>query len=289
MAPADEWNDETGPPIPLGPTEGLEFEPVIPPKPVKRRRGLKLFILIAVLGGTGYGGWLYMDKQKAKSPVRDVPLVRADFGPVKIRPANPGGMQVPDQDKLVYDEINKSGERQKVERLLPSAEEPKPLPAPPPPIPGDMQDTQQAQTAPPQAEVPTRDEVQSAAPPAPPPPAPPAPPPVTTSAPSAPVLSAAPVAPTISTSLPSSKGYQIQLAAARSRELAESEWKRLKSKHGDLLEGLAPIIVRADLGPEKGIYFRLRAGPAGNEGAARDLCGRLSDRKVGCLVIKPQG
>ena len=81
--------------------------------------------------------------------------------------------------------------------------------------------------------------------------------------------------------------YLIQLAAARSSQGARTEWDRLKAKHGDLLGTLGLTVTKADLGPGKGIFYRLRAGPLVSENAARALCRQLAQRKVGCLIIKP--
>lgn len=49
-------------------------------------------------------------------------------GPAKVPPAEPGGLEVPNQDKLVYNRLNRRGDDKKVERLLPPPESPLPLP-----------------------------------------------------------------------------------------------------------------------------------------------------------------
>src|SRR5579883_3447387 len=58
----------------------------------------------------------------------DIPLLRADPHPFKVKPAAPGGMVIPDQNMLVYGERHDT-----VEHLLPPPEAPMPRPAPPPP------------------------------------------------------------------------------------------------------------------------------------------------------------
>ena len=78
-------------------------------------------------------------------------------------------------------------------------------------------------------------------------------------------------------------------AAVRSRERANSEWTRLKRKHGDLLADYSLNVVRVDLGPTKGIFYRLRAGPIAWEDVAKSLCENLIKRKVGCLIVRPGG
>ncbi len=84
------------------------------------------------------------------------------------------------------------------------------------------------------------------------------------------------------------KAYLVQLAAARSSQGARTEWERLKAKHEDLLGNLGLTVTKADLGPGKGVFYRLRAGPLVSENAARALCRQLAQRKVGCLIIKPK-
>jgi cell division septation protein DedD len=80
--------------------------------------------------------------------------------------------------------------------------------------------------------------------------------------------------------------FLVQLAAVRSVERATIEWSRLRRKHPDLLKGLSLVVTKADLGPEKGTFYRLRAGPIAKETEAKTLCTRLSRRKIGCLVVR---
>ena len=93
--------------------------------------GLKLFLYFAVVFAAGAGaGRYYMGTQFFAADGSEVPLIRADRGPVKVRPISPGGMEVPDRDKLVYDRMQGNGERPQVERLLPAPETPLPPPRP---------------------------------------------------------------------------------------------------------------------------------------------------------------
>jgi cell division septation protein DedD len=55
----------------------------------------------------------------------EVPLVAAPEGEEKVEPEDPGGMEVPHQDKLLLNQEG-SGEDGQVERLLPPPEEPRP-------------------------------------------------------------------------------------------------------------------------------------------------------------------
>ncbi len=54
----------------------------------------------------------------------EVPVITAEKAPAKIRPENPGGMQVPNQGRLVYGVVDGSATQPRIERLLPSPEKP---------------------------------------------------------------------------------------------------------------------------------------------------------------------
>ena len=87
--------------------------------------------------------------------------------------------------------------------------------------------------------------------------------------------------------VPSAAGaFRIQLGALDSAAAAEAEWRRLRRRHGDLLEALRSRIQRADLGA-KGVFYRLQVGPLAGAGRAKGLCKTLARRNVRCLVITP--
>ena len=63
------------------------------------------------------------------------------------------------------------------------------------------------------------------------------------------------------------------------------EWKRISGKNADVFEGLSPVVTQAEV-PDKGTYYRLRAGPVADKAAAEQLCATLSSRNVGCIVVR---
>lgn len=72
---------------------------------------------VAVFAGIVW--YAYQTRERGGEP----PLVAAAEGPAKVRPEEPGGLEVPDQDKLVYEEA--AGEAvAEAEELLPPPEEP---------------------------------------------------------------------------------------------------------------------------------------------------------------------
>ncbi len=284
MVPPEQSRDEIVP----DPSEALEFEAVSRAKP--RRQGLWLGVAaVFVVAAAGAGWWLYGDKLTGGEHA-DVPVIHAPEGPVKVRPETPGGMNIPDRDKLVYDRMKGGVEEPRVERLLPPPELPKTPPAPvaepepepvaeaePQPETLVAEETPQEPAKPrklepgkvEQIKPPVKKEVKK-------------PEPVAPAETAKPVKKAAPE--------PVKKAsYQIQIAAVRSRETAQAEWKRLQKKHRDLLGRYSLNVVRVDLGANKGIFFRLRAGPIADESAAKALCENLSKRKVGCLIVRPGG
>ncbi len=89
------------------------------------------------------------------------------------------------------------------------------------------------------------------------------------------------------TEVATTPAYRVHLASFRQRETAESEWRRLLKTHGDVLADLIPTVRRVDLGSDKGIYYRLHAGPLADTEAAKSLCRKLAKRQVRCLVTPP--
>ena len=282
-----------------------------------------------VLGGIWLG---FGDKIMGMIGVSDdaVPVITADPAPVKVRPENPGGMNVPNQGRLVYGVVDGTSSQPRVERLLPSPEKPVEVDDV---LKRGVPETSQvvAETAPrgsadtsgapmrleggaPVADTPSAADVAALKQPAPAlaptespsssgvaPPVPSAPPspvvkadPVATpKAAPAPATTQTEISTNTATPAPPSPGgdisnsYRVQLAASRSEKAVESEWDRLRRRHVDLLGELRLQVTRIDLGATKGVFYRLRAGPLANEAAAKTLCERLKQRKLGCLVVKP--
>jgi hypothetical protein len=82
------------------------------------------------------------------------------------------------------------------------------------------------------------------------------------------------------------KPYGIQTGSFRAPESARSEWKRLGKKHPELLGDMVLRVQKTDLGT-KGIWYRLQAGPLPNKATAADLCGLLMKRgEKYCITVK---
>lgn len=242
--------------------------------PYRPERRLPKFLLSGAVMAVFAGGLWFAYHEGTRHPAvataGGVPLIRADQHPDKIKPNQPGGMQIPDQNVSIYDE--KPGAAP-VEKLLPPPEKPLPRPAPEPP----------AAPAPAAASATEAQPTPAASNPAAMPP-PPQVAPAQTPAAAAPP---SPARPTRSaTTIPARSGaVQVRLASVRTPEAARSEWARLKRDNADLLGNLSGVAVRTDLG-EKGIYYRVEAGPFDSTAAAERVCSELKKRGLGCILAR---
>lgn len=104
-------------------------------RPTTSKGGRSFTLIAGVVIGLAIVGGVAWYALKGGAMNRLVPgdpqTVEADPNPYKIKPENPGGMQVENQDKLVYDRVAKGAAPNRVENLLPPAEEPKAPPQKP--------------------------------------------------------------------------------------------------------------------------------------------------------------
>ena len=239
---------------------------------------------IVVLGVGGAAAWKHYAGHRL--PGVGVPVIKADDTPVKIKPDDRGGMQIPNQDKLVYNEMegDKGTAQPRTERLLAPPEEP-------------VQPNAPLMSPPKTVEPPPSSMVKAEPPPAPPAvaaaprvPVIAAPPPI--KAPTAPKMAAVEAPPTAPVAAakkaapaPVAAGnYLVQLGAVRSAEEADKEWNRIKKANGDVLTGLSLDVMQVEL-PGKGTYWRIRAGTMA-EAAAKSVCQQMSSRNQGCIVVR---
>ncbi len=74
----------------------------------------------------------------------------------------------------------------------------------------------------------------------------------------------------------------VHLASYRSRKAADRGWAQLRRAHKNVLGPLEPNIAKVNLGPGKGIYYRLKAGPLDGRTAASNICRKLKARRQYC-------
>lgn len=294
--------------------QGYEQQHYVPPP---RRRNL---VNIGIFAGAiiVFGGIIfYAYNQGMRAGTESVaPILRADTSPTKIRPEQPGGMEVPHQDKLVYDRLNPNAAAApgEVERLLPPPEAPMerpraavpademmPLaeegegqvgalppsdeptsPIAPPPQPLPQQQQQPVPTYAPPLPQPQQQQA-TASSQAPQSLLPPAPRPATS-----PVVTPPKPAATVA-ALPAVKpaaggaAVRIQVAAVDSEAKAATEWQRLQRKFPADLGGMTMRTVRVQL--PKGIFYRIQGGPV-DEARAKQICATMAAQGAGCSIVR---
>ncbi|MCE2759894.1 MAG: SPOR domain-containing protein [Acetobacteraceae bacterium] len=213
---------------------------------------------------------------------RNAPLIEPDARPIKVRPDNPGGLRVPNQDELIFDR-NRGTRPATQGGLAPEAENPRvdqlraqlaeraaqeaARSAPPPAAPAQPATPQAAPRSAPQAAAPAQ-------------PAPPA----TTSALTAPSLPA-PVPANAERFAPVANGrVQVQLGALPSEAGARGEWDRLQKRVPELLGNRRVSLAPFDREGQTTLY-RIRTGGFADAATARAFCEEMKTRSIPCMVI----
>jgi len=229
---------------------------------------LVVLVVLAALAGVVYFAY----QQGREEGIRTAPpIVRAEGGPEKVAPQDPGGMEIPHQDKEIFERITgdttSADPDTGVERLLPPPEEPATIPAAP-----SAPEAPAAAEAPPDNDAAAPTETAAASPVESP-----APTPTPTPVPAAPPAAAPAPAPA------ATEGWVVQIGAFRDQARAQTEWAGLQSRHATILAGATADVQRADLG-DRGIWYRLRAATYATKGAADTVCGQLKAAGTDCLV-----
>ena len=246
-------------------------------------------------------GWFVLSPRYAENNSADIPVIRRPQTAVKVQPAEPGGMEILNQDKSVYDIIEKKEtDTPKVENLLPPPEEPQmpvisaaqetapvveqaeeiikvaevkvapaPVPQPAPeekPVEAPKTISQAAaETKAPVAEVKVAEK---------------APTPVAEPQKEAPKAESKPEVKTVAVTGP----WQVQLISSPNRKAVDTAWDGLVKKY-PVLQGQSREIETADLGA-KGTYYRLKAGGFADRSGADKLCNDIKALGGTCIVKK---
>ncbi|MDY6407856.1 MAG: SPOR domain-containing protein [Pseudomonadota bacterium] len=191
--------------------------------------------------------------------------------PVRIKPENAGGINIPNQDKLIYNRIQ--AEMPKVEQLFPEPEKPV--------LPDNMipnsdsintEETKETmhsdtfvQIVPKKEILPLKKEPQT----------------VKTD-----VLKVqTPVVSPISKV--SDQIWRIQLMSSPKKATVEKAWKNILQKHKALLSDMSHTIVSVEIAG-KGTFYRLQAGKFATRDQAAALCAKLKAQKQDCVPQKAE-
>lgn len=237
-------------------------------------------------------GWFILSPQYAEKN-KEIPLIKRPSMAVKIKPENPGGMEILNQDKDVYRLVEKKEiDNTVVENLLPAPEQPK-LPDIVPDVadidenaanldeiveevaepaisaaivpekPKDVLDTPaesptvKDETVEPKAEVKTEAETEVKK-----------------------TVESKPEPATIQ----SGGKWQIQLIASKNKAAVEQTWNNLAKKYVDL-QKYTHEIQTTDLGAQ-GIFYRLRAGAFASRDEAAKACATLKAKGLRDCIAK---
>jgi len=257
-----------------------------------RARGMRIlsmFAVAVVVIFVAVVGYIYISNNKSVDP-NNLPLITENSLPEKMRPTDPGGMEIPHQDASVYDHLNPKQEASQPEKLLPAAEAPVTANAAPSTLQPDAKSAASMVTP---ATVPEQLSGLPAVSPAAP---------AVNNSQQAPTVQAlqapasqqqTPAAPpqpniaakeNITPSISAANAYRIQLGAVRDETAAQKEWARMETKHGDQLKGLNSSFTPVSLG-DKGNFLRIQAGPLTKE-EAEAHCAKLKLENQACMVVK---
>ena len=244
----------------------------------------------------GVVGWLVLAPQYAETE-KEIPIIRRPQTAIKIKPENPGGMDIPNQDKNIYNIVEKKeGDTTVVENLLPKPETPKLPDIVPEVVDVDANATNLDQIV---------DEVAANKPEAVKAeaketeaketeiggnvPAKPADLLAETAKPAA-AEKAETQAKTevkaIVEKVPAvaAGGWQIQFIASKNKAAVEKLWADLSSKYEDLKK-MPHEIQTSDLGAQ-GMFYRLRAGSFADKATAAQACAALKAKGLRDCIAK---
>lgn len=248
----------------------------------------------------GVVGWFVLAPQYAQTE-KEIPIIRRPQTAIKIKPENPGGMDIPNQDKNVYSIVEKKDvDNTVVENLLPKPETPK-LPDIVPEVSDvdtnadnldqivdEVSETKTAETAsktdsleknvktsnnnvpdkPADLLVDSKNNKETA---------------VKTEK----IVSAkteTPVAAEVEPAKTINGGWQIQLIASKNKAAVEKTWTDLSGKFADLRK-LSHEIQTSDLGTQ-GMFYRLRAGSFASKTEAAQACAALKAKGLRDCIAK---
>lgn len=205
-----------------------------------------------------------------KGPIEndEVVTIAPTQKPVKVRPENPGGMQIPDQDKVIYSRLTQDTIPAKVEKLFPEEEKPV-MPVITEEIPEEKTETDEevkvVQGEPLAVEenlIVQEEKVEEKEPQKP-----------------EPKKTLPPKTETV-------KGeWKVQLFSSTDKAKVEKQWKSILQKQKALVSNMPMQIVPAEI-PGKGTFYRLKVGAFETREMANALCVKLKKQKQDCIPSK---
>lgn len=249
----------------------------------------------------GVVGWFVLIPQYQQVN-KEIPVIRRPQTAVKIKPENPGGMEIPNQDKDVYNIVEKKDvDTTVVENLLPTPEQPK-LPDIVPDetqidenaknldglveevveetdattekvettVPNKPEDLLAEETVSDKIETAKTDETEKVA--------------AKSDAISKAAETSAAVVPVTEVQTVADGKWQIQLIASKNKDAIEKSWNTWKAKYS-LLQSMNHEVQPVDLGSQ-GTIYRLRVGSFADKTAAQNACAELKKQGLTDCIAK---
>lgn len=267
-----------------------------------------LFIgALAGLAMAAVVGWFVLAPQYQSGEEEEVPVIRRPQEEVKIPPVEPGSVEISNQEKTVYDIIERKPENPEEANVLPPSEQPnadaiealveevtarentapaaktneiraESLAAPVQPAEVKTEPEKAPAAVEAAAEKPVAGKAEAQVP-------------AETKA-VKPAVKAERPAPEAKEAAPAAakgktiaKGaWQIQLMSSPNRAAVEKSWKTMSAKY-KMLSGLPHEVSSVDLGA-KGTYYRLKAGSFATKAEAAALCGKLKAAGGSCFTAR---
>ena len=244
--------------------------------------GLLIGVLVALLASVILFG---SNEEELSEPV----VISESQRPIKVRPTNPGGMEIPDQDKTIYKRMRSDDADTKVERLVVVEDIPVRPQIPtkegqilgtPRAIPETSQEmelevlsvSQKAVQlpAPKSVEVKKTEKIEEKQP-----------------------ITHIKEKPQIKADIKEAQKleamrqneWHVQLISLPSKSGAQKAWPKILKAHSSILSGLPHDIIEVQI-KEKGTFYRLRVGSFKDKKDAQNLCSKLKSRKQDCTLIK---
>ena len=247
-------------------TYGTESNPWI-------KRGIIIGVVVAFAALLVY---VTLDRDGMRDEDITPPLVSAPDSPLKERPLDPGGMEVPNRDKAVFDLLEVTAD----------SPVPTPVPAPAPVVVAAAPAAATTPAATTSASAPVVAAAASAPAPVKPAVPAPAPTPVAVAKPApAPAVKPTPAPAPKPVVAPKAAAGQwaVQLGSFKAAADADKAAATFKAKHAQLLQGLTPVVKAVDLA-DKGTFHRVYFKGLTDQAAARSLCAQFKAQNLGCLA-----
>ncbi len=263
---------------------------------INRKKWIGAALAVVIVGGFGIGIWYAYDQGVKQGVQLAPPIISADTSPIKEKPEDPGGMDIPNQDKQVFSVLQSGDAPEKVEKLMPPPEDATPeekaeLIVTDAEKAADenkldnlveevTKDAAEAGEKAQEVVESTAEKVEET---------------VSATITEEPAteqkveektveVAAAPVPKKVEEPQTGGPMYRVQVGSFRSQDAAEKQWAMLNSKFKSMLSDVSHRVQDVKV-EDKGTYFRLQLGAFSSRDGANRLCNDLKAQKQDCLVV----